>query len=313
MIIDNLLNELYKKLYFLPGHPKLTPETSIVYTLDQKSNFFPLDSSPQISFKFQALAFIMYVGIWTTIMIYGDPTNISSYLVGFSIGLIIIILESIFYSSLTIPILFKKRAYNQPYPFIVNTPYVDSIVKGTPINDENKYVHFNKDASEDGQSNYKVLFDDVNNNLRNKTKVGYLYTANEFLHKSSLGDFSSMNLNDYISGKKYTGPKKPKDFNSYDPGNQTTSSTTSETIEEMSRISYYICIIMITWAVYITTSNWGSIHQLYWNILTFIIAIISGVIIVDTYTIIDNDTVIYIKKRLLILAISFGITSVYII
>ena len=113
-----------------------------------------------------------------------------------------------------------------------------------------------------------------------------------------------MNLNDYISGKKYTGPKKPKDFNSYDPGNQTTSSTTSETIEEMSRISYYICIIMITWAVYITTSNWGSIHQLYWNILTFIIAIISGVIIVDTYTIIDNDTVIYIS---IFWIISYGV------
>ena len=310
MIIDNLLNKLYKKLYFLPDHPKLTPKTSVVYTIDQKSNYFPLDASPHISFKFQAFAFLIYVCIWVTIMIKGDPKNIHGYLVGFSIGLIIIIVESIFYSSLTVPIVFKKRSDNQPYPFIVNTPYVDSIVNGTPINDENKYVHFDKDKS---QSNYKILFDDEDNDFHNKVKDGYLYTASEFLHKSSLGDFSSMNLNDYILGKKYTGPKKPKNFIPYDPGSQTSSSTTPETIEVLSRVSYYICMIMITWAVYVTTSEWGSIHQLYWNILTFIIAIICGVIVVDTYTLIDDDTIIYIKKRLLILAISFGITSVYII
>lgn len=308
MSLQKLINTIYHKFYYLPNHPTKSPDTSLVFTVDDESPYLPIEGTTNMDIKFELAIICIYVAIWLCIMYFGRRDSLKGYLVGFVIGLILLVIETFFSSTITKAILLKIQPDNKPYPFIINVPYVDSVEKGTPVDDKKKYINYNPDLAYSG---YKVLFDNKDK-VDDTSHMGYIYTASKFLEKSSLGTFSSMNLQNYIEGEKYTGPDAPKDFGAYDNSTQLNTDTTMNDLDNLSRSAYYLCIIIITWAVYVTTSPWGSIHQLYWNILAFITALIGGIIVVDTYSVTDNNLVIYLKKNIIILAISFGITSVYI-
>lgn len=301
------LNYIFDKLFFLPNHPKKQEDTSVVLTLDKNSEYFPINDTPEISFKMNIVVVIIYIIIWSTIITFGDKKNLYGYLVGFFIGLIMNIFNIFFYSTPTVPFLLntKKGDKNIPQPFIMNVPRVNNIKQGSTIKKDD--MSFNPDSN---YGDYKVLINNKNK-MEDTDKMGYIYTVESFLKQSSLGTFIPVNLGDYIEGKNIPDTvNKKKDL--FDVSKQVFSDSSTDTIDNISRASYYLCITMITWAVYVTTSPWGSIDQLYWNILAFMTSIIGSSTVVDTYFLAENDLVVFIKKYIFILAISFGITSVYI-
>ncbi len=306
-ITTDLLNYIFNKFFFLPDHPKKQVDTSVVLTIDKNSEYFPVNDIPGLSFNIHIIVILIYISIWIIIITYGDKNNIGGYLVGSGIGLIMMIVNVFCYSTPTVPFLLNTEDGNNntPQPFIMNIPNIENIHKGSEIKEDDFSFIPKLDYGD-----YKVLLNNKEK-MDDTKKIGYIYTVDTFLKKSSLGTFTPINLGDYVEGKNIPNSVTDKK-DRFDIGNQVFSDSSTDTIDNISRSSYYICIIMITWAVYVTTSPWGSIHQLYWNILAFMTAIISSSIVVDTYTITENELVIFIKKYILILAISFGITSVYI-
>lgn len=305
---SKLLNNIFEKLFFLPGHPKKQPDTSVVLTMDKNLEYYPINDIPELSFKLNIIVIVIYTIIWSIIIYFGDiKKNLSGYLVGFSIGLLLIIFDIFCYSTPTVPFLLntKKGEKNIPKPFILNLPSVKNLSKGSAIKKSD--MSFSPDKN---YGDYKILLNNKDK-IKDVDKIGYIYTVDTFLKKSSLGTFTPVDLGDYIESKNIPKSATEKK-NLFDVSKQVYTDSSTDTIDNISRASYYLCIIMITWAVYVTTSPWGSIHQLYWNILAFMTAIIGSSTVVDTYYIVENDLVVFIKKYIFILAISFGITSVYI-
>ena len=291
----------------LPGHPPFDADHSIVYTLDESMAYYPVTQESIVNIQTQIIYIGVYCAIWLFVIIAGSRRNIGAYVVGFLVGFSIFLLEAYYYSMITNVAVIDAEGGN-PYPYISNVPAVENVEKGTPVKDKNRFISYRPDSNYNG---FKVLFE--NKHKPADDENGYLYTASTFLEKSSLGEFKAVDFSDYINGITPTGLSRPSDMSTFNPGTQSNVSFDSDRVELLSRTSYYIGIIIITWAMYVTTSPWGSIRQLYWNILAFMVAVVSGAIIVDTYREGGQELVFYIKKRLLILAISFGVTSIFVL
>jgi len=291
----------------LPGHPPFDADHSVVYTLDESLSYYPVQDEFNVDLRTQVAYVGVYCAIWLFVIVAGSRRNLGAYIAGFLVGFVIFLLEGFYYSMITRVAVISTEGGN-PYPYITNAPAVENVEKGTPVKDKSKFVSYSPGSVYGG---FKVLFD--NKNKPGDKESGYLYTASTFLEKSSLGEFKAVDFSKYIGGDKPTGLSRPSEMRSYNPGTQSNVSFDSDRIELLSRTSYYIGIIIITWAMYVTTSPWGSIRQLYWNILAFMVAVVSGAIVVDTYRSTGEEAVFYIKKRLLILAISFGVTSIFVL
>jgi hypothetical protein len=301
-------NTLLKKFYALPEHPPLEAEHSLVYTFDSSLKYFPLQDETTIPLHTQAIFFTIYIIIWSIIISQGCKDGCTMpYLVGFLVGLLLIVFESYFYSMITnVQLLQTQNKTIQPY--VSNLPQVDSIKTGVPIENINKHVYFNTSG---GHGDYKILFD--NNYLPRSDTQGYILPAKTFLEKSLSGDIQSMNFKEYLQGKEYKNHINKNDVSKYNPGTQSDVDLYSSRITKLSTSAYYITMIIVTWAMYVTNSMWGSTRQLYWNLLTILLAVISGAIILTGQNIVSYNYNIYLKKRLLIMAISLGVTSILII
>lgn len=298
---------LLTKLYALPQHPPLDPEHSLVYTFDNNLKYYPLQDETAIPLSTQAIFFIIYILIWGAILSQGCDQCTTPYVVGFGVGLIILIFESYFYSMIT-NVQLLRTTEKKTHPYISNLPRVDSLTTGEDIGDINKRVKFNTSG---GHGDYKILFN--NTYLPKSDTYGYILPAKLFLEKSSSGELQSMDFKEYLQGKAYNKPTNDNDIITYNPGTQSNIDFYSSKITKLSKTAYYISMIIITWAMYTTNSKWGSTRQLYWNLLTIMLAVIAGAMVLTGQTIVSYNYNIYLKKRLLIMAISLGITSILII
>tara|TARA_Y100000389_G_C17436414_1_gene505810 strand:+ start:992 stop:1924 length:933 start_codon:yes stop_codon:yes gene_type:complete len=300
-------NTLLKTFYTLPEHPPLDAEHSLVYTFDSSLKYYPLQDETTIPLYTQGIFFIVYIVIWSIIIAQGCKSCTMPYIVGFLVGLIITLFESYFYSMIT-NVQLLQTANDKTHAYISNLPQVDSIKIGESIGDINKRVYFNTTG---GHGDYKILFN--NTYLPKSDTYGYILPAKIFLEKSSSGDIQSMNFKEYLQGKAYKNHTTKTDVSKYNPGTQSDIEFYSSKITRLSKTAYYTSMIIITWAMYITNSMWGSTRQLYWNLLTIMLAVISGAIVLTGQNIVSYNYNIYLKKRLLIMAISLGITSILII
>lgn len=295
---------LMRTFYVLPGHPKFDAESSLVYTLDEGLLYYPTQDEQAVPIQVQAKWLLAYLTVWAVLVYAGTAAGAWAYAAGFFTGLLIIIVESFFYSNIT-----QVQVIKDPErPYITNVPLVSNVDKGEPLGKNlNKYINF----SSSGSGDYKILID--NTTLPQDGESGYIFPASTFLKKSSSGEFVSMDLIDYLEGKRLAGGPDSARHKRYNPGRQDNVKFYSERVARLSQAAYYTGIIIITWAMYATNSKWGSAQQLQWNILAFVVAVVAGGVVVDSYDVVMYNTIIYIKKRLLILAISLGITGILIV
>lgn len=300
-------NTLLAKFYSLPQHPPLDPEHSLVYTFNSDLKYYPLQDETSIPLYTQGVFLIIYIFIWGVIILQGCDTCTTPYFIGFFIGFIILVVESYFYSMIT-NVQLLRTTEKTTHPYISNIPQVESVKSGEDVGIMNNRVHFNTMG---GHGDYKILFN--NTYLPESDTYGYILPAKTFLEKSSSGEFQSMNFKDYLQGRSYNEQARETDIIKYNPGSQSNIEFYSSKITKLSKTSYYISMIIITWAMYTTNSKWGSTRQLYWNLLTIMLSVIAGAMVLTGQSIVSYNYNIYLKKRLLIIAISLGITSILII
>ena len=130
------------------------------------------------------------------------------------------------------------------------------------------------------------------------------------MDKVSKGDIVGTNLEDYLAENLTMETDRPDSFT---PENQDDVIYFAKKIETVSRVAYYISIIVITWAIYITSSKWGSRHKLQWILLSFMLSILASAIVVDAPSVVGFNNILFLKRRLIIYAISVGITSIFIV
>ena len=295
---------LVKTFYVLPGHPKLDARHSLVYTFNEQMEFFPVQDEASIPIQTQAFWLFVYCVIWSLI-IYTKGTNspLPAYLLGFFVGLIIIIIESYFYTNICQAVVMDKPER----PYVVTTPQLNPPDVGQPYDDPNKFIDWDV-----GVGDYKVILgDNVPAPTRSKDS-GYVFLANTFIEKAQSGEISTMDLEDYLVGVESPDATTSLKHGRFNAGKQKGVQFFSERIQRVTKAAYYVGIIVITWAIYVTNSKWGSSAQLAWNITSFMVAVASAGFIVDAYNIVTYNNIIYLRKRLLILAISFGITSIFV-
>ena len=119
-----------------------------------------------------------------------------------------------------------------------------------------------------------------------------------------------MNLEDYLSEELLIEADHPDSFQT---SNQEDVKYFADKVQTISLVAYYISIIVITWAIYITSSKWGTRHKLQWILLSFMLSILASAIVVDSSDIVSFNNILFLKRRLIIYAVSVGITSIFIV
>ena len=298
-----------KTFYTVPGHPELDAKNSLVLTLDSQVRYLPMQDENSIPIQVQAIWLGIYILLWITLsfFIIRDRASIRNktwnsnwnvYALGFVSGLVMILMESYLFTKISSVKILK----NPLEPVIFNWPDVTDIEKGTDVSDPNKFINYSV-----GQGDYKVLKN--NKSIPNDGITGYVFTADTYLDKVSKGEITGMNLEDYLSEELLVEANHPDSFLSENQDEVTYFSTKVQTI---SRVAYYISIIVITWAIYITSSKWGTRHKLQWILLSFMLSIFASAIVVDSDDIVSFNNILFLKRRLIIYAISVGITSIFI-
>ena len=288
---------IIKKFFIIPSVDKIDASNALVYTLDENLQYIPLQQEMAVSMKVQMIWLFIYIMLWAIVIIPKSTTTYSAYFFGFFSGLIIILIESFYYSTISS----IDYIRNPAKPYILNTPQVKNIKTGTKIKNPNSYLQFAP-----GQGDYKVL---INNKTLPKDGIhGYLFQADTFINESAKGTLESIDLEDFLSNTHNNELK-----HRFKPSSQASIKYFAERERIESWAAYYIAIILLTWAMYITGSKGGTRIQLLWTILSFLIAIIAGSTVMFSTNILNYNYILYVRKRLLILAISFGITSIFII
>jgi hypothetical protein len=300
-----------KTFYVIPGHPELDAKHSLVLTLDPKVRYLPMQDENSIPIQVQAIWLGIYIFMWVTLyfFIIGDKASISKnnwnancnvYTLGFVSGLVMILMESYLFTTISsVKILKNPRSK----PVIFNSPSIVDIDKGTDVSDPNKYINYSL-----GQGDYKVLKN--NKTIPSDGVNGYIFTADTYLDKVSKGEITGMDLDDYLTEELVMDDDEP---NSFLPENQDGVVYFSHKVKTINQVAYYISIIIITWAIYITSSKWGTRHKLQWILLSFMLSIFASAIVVDSYDIVSFNNILFLKRRLIIYAISVGITSIFIV
>ena len=296
-IKSKLWSWIVKKFYVIPGVDKINASNAVVYTIDEDSAYLPLQTEEPVSIPVQLLWLLTYIVIWLLVILPKSTTYYSAYDPGFISGLIIILVESFYY----ITISSIDFTTNPIEPYNLNAPKIKPIKKGEKIKDINNFIDFSP-----GQGDYKILLN--NKSLPKSENFGYILKANKFITGSVNGTFESINLEDFL---RTTGNSDEK--YRFNPTTQANIDYFSNRVNEEAWASFYIAIIIVTWAIYITTSKYGGRLQLPWTLLAFLITILSGSSVIFTPNILAYNYILYVRKRLLILAISFAITSIFIV
>ncbi len=192
-----------KKFYVMPGHPELDAKHSLVLTIDERNKYLPTGDEHNIPIRTQVFWLGLYIFMWVVLALHPpgrhsasaafrvnrlmQGNNKGAYLFGFLTGLILILAESYLYANISQIVMLKNPAA----PYIFNQPDVKSVEKGEKITDPDDYIDYSTPSGD-----YKVLMN--NKTIPNDDVNGYVFTADTFLEKSSKGEITSVDLDDFL-------------------------------------------------------------------------------------------------------------------
>ena len=309
------MNSIIKNIFRWPNNPNpIEIKNSVVLTLDKHNENYPVMSEFNNELKPQVSWLLFYIFVWVfliTIISQQENTKerVKCYLAGFFVGLIVSLLDIWISSNLT-SILVSNTDRQHDKGYILNTPYIKDVDKGQL--DENnineKYLIPKYSAGD-----YKIL---INNDIYpTSDKYGYIIKAEDYLKQENNGSIVGTNYDLFLQKSSYktTTEKYNKIYDSHTKNK--IGDVFLEHLNDMSNISksaYCIGIIIITWSIYISRSKWGNKYHILWMMIALTIVITATGLVNSTKNIVQCNNVVFVKQRMLILAISFGITSVLI-
>ena len=292
------------------GHPTpITTQNSVLYTFDKNMKYYPIQDEASIPISAQLKWVFIYTILWALTvfaLLPGKTLNhTNAYLFGYLSGLFIMLLDSWLYSNINV----IEIASNTGKPYIFNNPEIQDVNSNTigPKDNLNDFMKFDY-----GSGDYKL----ITKNRAFKTPSdheGYVIRSDDFLRYENSGQIEAQSLINYLdSPRNPDDPDNRKAHTLFNPGKQDSIVSFSQKIQDVINAAYYVGILTVTWGIYITTSKWGNKYHILWLMLTLVTVVIIAGVVNDGYTVIDYNNILFVKKRLLILAISFASTSILI-
>ena len=265
--------------YAIDKDPK---NINVLYTFDKDLDYYPIINELDLNIGEQIIWIIFYPICWAIIIyLLYDKQYKLYYIIGFLSGIIILAIDSYLYNSPNWPIINK---YNQQVYTTKDEEEYEKAFFATPT----------KEAAD-----YKVLL--KNTVLPRNNIYGYMLTDDKLEKLKQEGKVTTMDLakmyNKYFDEK--IGFDSQKDAEYYSLKNT-----------RLSRVSFYIIVLCITLAVYISHTKYFNYHHLFWIFMTCLASVIASGFVFITNTMHRANYILFIKERLLILAISLAITSV---
>ena len=298
-------DNIVKKYFALPGSDVLDASHSVVFTLSEQNDFYPVADEVFIPITHQLVWISIYFVFWGILFfatagrtIAKIKTIFPAYAIGFTIGLIINLISLFLFVSPT-KIFLSQYPRN---PYILTTPSVKTPEKNTHIIDPSDYIQW-----AEGPGDYQVIMGKSNH--ADPERIGYIYSVPTFLEKQNKGELKTESLIDYLKDTQNT-LRSNVNKSRFNPGNQSGLYYFSDASKEITWIAYCMAIIVITWAMYITNSPWGNERQLTLNIITVALCLAAGGTVLNSQTVVQYNYSLYIKTRLIILASAVGITSI---
>ena len=255
--------------------------TNLVFVMDKSSRYYPTDAELDLGPVSQVVWYLFYPIAWAGIMYFlYRPRFKWSYIGGFVSGLAILAVDAYLYNT---PNWYIINKYNQQ-PYQIKS---ERVGKGglQHISSDYRILLENKAFPKDKRYGY-IVTDDKLVQLRKEKKIRDMALPQFYRHKFDQ-EIGETNQEQHI----YFSTKNTR----------------------LSRVSFYIIILCITMAIYISHTDFFSYHHLMWLFLTIFIAIFASGFIFASSTVFDANYVIFVKKRLLILAISWAITSILLV
>ena len=81
---------------------------------------------------------------------------------------------------------------------------------------------------------------------------------------------------------------------------------------QLGKNCFYIIILILAWSMYLVKTKWFRIRNIYWVLLAIMVPTLGGVLMNSPLTIKDSTHLVEIKKKILVLALSFASASVLI-
>lgn len=310
--------EFLQKIFRWPNSGK-SDLSSTVWILNKDIKYLPLVSEININYTHLNKFFIFYIAIWfiiiTSILIlpyffkkslFLELTTILKsqwlyFFIGFLIGFLFLCIHTI-YPSLSSALAIVKNP--NPQLQIINSPEI----KNYNPNNPNLTDYINPNSIGD----FKILLE--NKIFPSNNTTGYLITAKTFLEAEKNNKIKSVTLTEYLN-------KECNDCLGYNPDDNIQQVTFKDRLESMASSGFYLTTLMLTYGLYISDITEKK-NEKYTKFLFLMICLIILITLMENilgYTLPGNETIInynnllQIKQFLLIIAISFSITTILIV
>ena len=242
--------------------------------------YYPLMRDSTLSKTMQIIWIIIYIIIWGALIgITYNKRFLNAYILGFSIGLSILLLEY-FYKNLSQLLVINNKDENA-YELLLN-----------------KSNETMKDID-----NSDWLIYPTTKFLPASTQKGY------FLETDYLNDLQlNNNMNVIPINSMYNGLFQE----TVNIGSQSLVRFFSQYNSLLGQNCFYIIILILAWSMYLIKTRWFKLQDIYWVLLAISVALISGVIMNNATTIYNANYLYEIKKKFLVLAISIAGASILI-
>ena len=282
----SLIQDMIHDSSFIPPQDyaidKDPQNVNVLYTFDKDLDYYPIVNELDLSIGEQIIWILYYPICWAIIIYFlYDKQYKLYYLIGFISGVIILGIDTYFFNTQSWHVINK---YNQQVYSTKN---------------EGEYVRNDEIIPTKQAADYKVLL--KNTVLPRDNTYGYILTDDKLEKLKQEGKITTMNLakmyNKYFDKKIGFGSQKDAEY--YSLKNT-----------RLSRVSFYIIVLSITLAVYISHTKYFNYHHLFWIFMTCLASIIASGFVFISNTMHHQNIILFVKERLLILAISLAITSV---
>ena len=313
-ISDKIVDYISKVFIALSNHPDYTPQTSIVLTLNENNKYYPIQAGyTSVRLEMHLVWLLILFILWTLIIIFDYIFYFKNKKWPLFVGLFVSQFLALLNLRLSKSISLLNIFVNPSQVFLSNVPQIKDIGNDIKLKNLNNYVSFiNK-------GDYKILFNSNNSENMDDENIyqyGYIYPADTFIKKTHNQDIVSMDLQKYLKGDNLSQARSNSEsankisITRFNAGRQNDNIFPHDLMEPFTQCAYFMCIVLATWAIYITSGPFGNSLSLKWIILAFLLSIATVGMNNLPMKLGELSQVLFMQKMMLIMAISFSITSI---
>lgn len=294
MMEGGIWNSMTTDLLTVSGTPPIGLDTSVVAVVDKSNEYMPIRDERFFSLTGEVVFVLMYCIVWAAMLLaFYKGTSARAYCIGFAFGILLIALEAWSYNEITRVFINEVDLHS----YGANFPEVTDSKKGQrPSADMRGH---GSGIISDSAGDYKVLL--KNSVLPIKPNDIAIIPASKYAEYQDDGSIVAEDLDAFLANEFKRG---------HGYGNQKDLLFAEARDINLSNAAFYVVIICITWALYISRANLATKERMTWLICSVGMGLLTGGLTYDTGTIRDRLAFLYAMRRFLILCISFAVTAV---